>query len=277
MRTAATGFLLAALVLIWQAAQAKPSRIVSLNLCTDQLVLLLAQPERIAALSFLARDPHLSYMAEAAKAYRVVRGSADEVVLLEPDLVFAQTYGARSTVALLRELDIRVLELPLANSLDDVRRQVRTVAEALGEEARGERLIADMEARLARTAPSPRPLSAVVYQANGYAVGPDTLVDDVLGRAGLVNIAPRLGLSRGGYLPLETLLIAEPQVLIVEEQRPGASSLAEQLLDHPALKRAIAGKPLVRMPSRLWICGGPFVVEAVELLAASARKTGGGE
>ena len=41
------------------------NRVVSLNLCTDQMLVLLA-PEKIAALSPLARDPALSFVAPQA-------------------------------------------------------------------------------------------------------------------------------------------------------------------------------------------------------------------
>ena len=50
--------------LFWSlhAGAAIPERVVSLNLCTDQMLVLLA-PEKVLALSPLARDPALSFVA----------------------------------------------------------------------------------------------------------------------------------------------------------------------------------------------------------------------
>ena len=76
--------------------------VVSLNLCTDQMLVLLA-PEKIAALSTLARDPSLSYVAPQAVQLPIVRASAEAVLRLRPDLVVAAPYGAQTTLALLQQ------------------------------------------------------------------------------------------------------------------------------------------------------------------------------
>lgn len=258
-----------------QAGEAKPKRIVSLNLCTDQLLLALAEPQNIAALSFLATDPDLSYYADAAKAFPQVRGAADEVVVLEPDLVLAQEHSARVAVSLLRELGYPVLDLPVAASLDDVRAQIRTLSRVLGEEARGRALIAQMNAdlgALAAGAPSARP-SALVYGANGYAPARPSLPDDLLAAAGFRNLARGLVRLGGGQLPLETLLAADPDLLVIEQAREGSASLADALLDHPALAARFADSRILRVPAKLWVCGGPFSVEAARLLVLARLRT----
>jgi len=262
-----------ALLLLATPASAKAERIVSLNLCADQILLELADPERIAALSFVARDPYLSYHAAEAKRFPVVRGSADEVLLLQPDIVLAGTMSTRSTVSLLRRLGVPVIELTVAASLAEVRDQIRQIGSAIGEQVRAEALIATLDARLAAVAPlagSARPVAAV-YQTNGHTIGAPSLIDDLLSQAGLVNLAPLVGLGVGGYLSLERLLAADPDVLLMEQYWPGAASLGQTLLRHPALKHAIAQRPTVFVPSRLWICGGAFLAEAVAFLADAAR------
>ena len=262
-----------ALLLLMTPASAKAERIVSLNLCADQILLELADPERIAALSFVARDPYLSYHAAEAERFPVVRGSADEVLLLQPDIVLAGTMSTRSTVSLLRRLGVQVIELTVAASLAEVRDQIRQIVSAIGEQARARTLIATLDARLAAAAApagSARPVAAV-YQTNGHTVGAPSLIDDLISQAGLVNLAPLVGLGVGGYLSLERLLAADPDVLLMEQYWPGAASLGQTLLRHPALKNAIAQRPTVFVPSRLWICGGTFLAEAVAFLADAAR------
>ncbi|MEW8692284.1 MAG: hypothetical protein AB2535_14510, partial [Candidatus Thiodiazotropha endolucinida] len=43
-----------------------PRRVVSVNLCSDQLLLMLADPQQVASVSYLSRDPDSSFVADAA-------------------------------------------------------------------------------------------------------------------------------------------------------------------------------------------------------------------
>ena len=253
---------------------AKPSRIVSLNLCTDQLLLLLADRSRIASLSFLARDRGLSYMADAAAGIPANYGSAEEVLALHPDLIVAGRYAAGPAIALLRRLGFAVLDLPLADTMAEVRTQVRLLAAAIDESGRGERLLAGWDARLAaihvgagKTMPG-----AAIYQASGIVIGRNSLANELLQTAGLRNLATELGLPDSGYLPLEVLLSHPPDLLVLDDYRPDLPSLGEQLLRHPALQAMAARRRTVAMPSRLWVCAGPGLAEAAERLAAAARQ-----
>src|SRR5262244_750805 len=53
-----------------EAPAQPPSRVVSFNICTDQLVVALADPGQIAGLSPYATDPTLSAVADQARAFR---------------------------------------------------------------------------------------------------------------------------------------------------------------------------------------------------------------
>ncbi len=48
-----------------------PARVVSINLCSDQLLLMLARPEQIASVSRLALEPNSSYMASEAGRFPI--------------------------------------------------------------------------------------------------------------------------------------------------------------------------------------------------------------
>ncbi len=50
-----------------------PRRVVSFNVCADQLVIALADPGQIVALSPYARDPAISVVAEKARALSAAR------------------------------------------------------------------------------------------------------------------------------------------------------------------------------------------------------------
>lgn len=268
-----------AAALVWSgagnvAAADKPQRIVSVNLCTDQLAMLLVPPERIVSLSFLAADPGSSAMAAEGARFRLNHGLAEEILPLAPDIVLAGPYGARPALALLRRLGHRVVELPLGDSLDDVPRQVRAAARALGEDARGEALIAAFEARLAavpQPPAGPRPVAAL-YAPNGITSGAGSLPQAVMTAAGFDNLATRRGIAGVGRLELETIVAARPDALILGRLRLEQPSLAAASLEHPALARAVPPGAVIAVPHHLWACAIPQVVDAVAALAALRER-----
>ncbi|MDQ2105214.1 ABC transporter substrate-binding protein [Azospirillum isscasi] len=255
----------------WEAPPGKPARIVSLNLCADELLLRLVGAERIASVTWLARDPRSSTVAALAAGIPVNRGLAEEILPLRPDLIVAGRYTTRVAVGLLTRLGAPVLELDVPQTVEGVAEQIRGLARAVGEPDRGEALIAGLLARLDALPPAPpgpRP-TAVVVRPNGFVAGSGSLVDELLARAGLENRADRLPLGSQGALPLEAIVLGGADLLIVDAAPDSPPSLAGTLLDHPALAalgRRVRG---VSIPSRLWTCPGPQIAEAAERLAAA--------
>ena len=96
-----------------------------------------------------------------------------------------------------------------------------------------------------------------------------------MAHAGLDNLAGRLGIRGNGRLPLETLLTAKPDILIIDDRKWNAPALAHDILRHPALKSLIERSLRVTVPTRLWICGLPSTLDAVEILADARRRANG--
>ena len=251
-------------------ADADPARVVSINLCTDQLAMMLAAPGQLVSVSRLAADPHSSAMAEEARAYPANQGRAEEVYLLRPDLVVAGTYSDPATVGMLRRVGLRVEQFDTARSLDDTRDRIAQMARVLGREEAGAALIDRFDARLAVLRSDETTHSAALYHPNGYSLGGGTLSDDILRAAGFNNIARSLGLRGGGTLPLERLVMAAPDLLIRSKPLPGASR-SEAVMTHPALAALTSEAAGLRITSPDWICGTPHVLGAVETLV-NARE-----
>ena len=252
------------------AAPPKPQRIVSLNVCTDQLLLMLRVRSRIASLTFLAADPSASAMATAARGLPTNRGRAEEVLALSPDLVLAGSTAATLTVQLLRRLGRRVVVVPLANTLGDIPSNIRAVAKAIGEEGRGERLVArfrsDLNNITIRTGAKPRP-RVILLGPGGVSSGAGTLAGAVMEAAGWANVGKGLGLTGVGRIPLETALASRSRLLILSSLTDEHPSLAAGFLTHPALSQAFKGHKVIRIRHHLWACGTPHVLVAIRRLA----------
>ncbi|MEE8445406.1 MAG: ABC transporter substrate-binding protein [Alphaproteobacteria bacterium] len=265
-----------ALAALPAGAAGRPARVVSINLCADQLVLRLADRAQIASVSWLAAEPGRSAMARAVGDLPLNRGTAEEVIRHDPDLVIAGRHSARPAVAALRRLGRRVLDLALPTDFAAIGAQIRRVATALGQPARGAALIAQMERRLARLKPPGvrvRPV-AVFYQPHGFASGPGSFEHALLGAAGFDNLARRLGLGPLGHVPLERLIAARPDMIVNWSGQDARPSLARDTYRHPALGRLIPPIPVAVLPAMLWSCASWYSVAAVERLAALRESLG---
>lgn len=245
------------------SAEAAPQRVVSMNLCIDQLAMMLAAPGQLVSVSSLAQDPRLSPMAEQAVAHVPNTGRAEEIYLLRPDLVIAGTYTPQATIAMLHRLGLRVEILPPAEDFDAIRAQITRLGALLERQAAARDLLARFDADLAAArAPSGRGRAALYY-ANGFTSGPGTLAGSILGAAGYDNIAADHGISATTHLPMELLVMARPDRLITGATWPGQSQ-GEAILDHPALAGIAPTERQVT--DRDWVCGTPFVTRAIRSL-----------
>jgi iron complex transport system substrate-binding protein len=262
-------------------AEAKSQRIVSLNLCTDQIVIELADRARIAAVTHLAADPSVSAIPEKAAGLPVVRGDAEEVLRRDPDLIIAGIFTTPATVDLLRRLGRNVLVVPLPQDFAGVRDLVHQIGAAIGEPERAAAWLADFDARLAIVARGPvrtRP-TAVLYQVNSFAAGAGSMADQALTAAGFRNQAARYGTLAGGQVPLEALVSSPPDLLVIGSDPNEYKTVVSDNLRHPALQKLLATRASLVLPWALWLCGTPHIITAVERLAAAraamAQRAGG--
>jgi len=253
-----------------QAAALRPQRIVSLNACADEYLIALADKDQVAALTQYARDPGLSFYSDRARTYPYTQGQAEAVLMLHPDLVIASPYRRADSLALLKGR-VKILDLKPTTNFAEVVDETRMVATAIGQPARGEALIRSMQARVA--AAGRRPLGGVAahYQRGGFINGPGSLMDDLMTRAGLINLASRQGGSLG-RMSLEQIVYAHPDFLIFTEGASVGQDEGNLSLDHPALARAVPEARRLHIPSSMTVCGGPSYPEALERLQAEARR-----
>lgn len=254
------------------AGEGPARRVVSMNVCTDQLAMLIAGEGQLHSVSYLAREAGASALATEAGRYAVNHGLAEEIFLMEPDLVLAGTYTTRATVGMLRRLGFRVEEFAPEGSFDDVRANIVRIGTLLGREARAAELVAILEGGLAEAAADASGKTVATYSANSYTSGDGSLSNAVIEAAGLENLGKKLGIAGAGFLPLESLVLADPDLVAVDGPENGASALAVDTFAHPAFRRFASAKGVVEVPASTWICGGPFNLEAIRLLRTAAGE-----
>jgi iron complex transport system substrate-binding protein len=270
-----------ALALATSAAPAaraeKPHRVMSISLCTDELLLDLVPPERITSITYLSRSPSFSYLWPQAAHVKINDALAEEVLAEHPDLVLAGTYTAPVTRTLLRRAGIPMLEVEPANTFDQIRDQTRRVAGALGEAARGEALIKGMDATLAALAATKpkRTIRVAGWDGSHYVPGKGSLFDAILTAAGGTNIAVTTN-ARDGSFDIEQVLGARPDVLAYGADSAGIPGLVTDSDEHPLILRVYAHRR-ISYPEALYGCGVPQSADAArDLRVQLLRAMSGG-
>lgn len=259
----------------------RPLRIVSLNPCTDALLVALADADQIGALSAYSRDPGQSSIdMAAARRHPFTRGTMEEVIAARPSLVVSGNFTPPATRAAYARMGLRLEEFAMAPTVEDSEAQVRRMAALLGHRDRGEALVARIEQAVRDAAPpaGAKPLSALFWHGGGLVVGRETLVSDLLRRTGFVPFAAIRGLGQSQFVPLERILSDPPQVLLaVGSDRRGGDGdggrEARRVLRHPVLD-ALPAMKRFDFDSNLEYCGGPTIIRAAQRLAQIRRGAG---
>jgi iron complex transport system substrate-binding protein len=271
LRALVTGVLLAAGVVhaapAAGASGSAPERIVSINLCTDQIVLALDLGERLVAVSSLATDRTLSVHWRAAESVEAVPAALEPILLRQPDLVVAGGFGHGRLVAQLERLGVAVLRVPEPASLADVPAAYLAMGRAVGAETRAQALAAEFDAVLGAPA-APSGTDALLLATGLLVHGEGMLGGDVLRHAGLANAAGAPALGGQAYLSLERVVASPPDLVLVARADASAPSRSQHLFSHPALVHGTRIKPV---PPSALICG---TVETARLAASLAAPEG---
>jgi iron complex transport system substrate-binding protein len=256
------------------ARTAELPRVVSMNVCTDQLLLSLADPVQILGLSRFSRDDWQSWAAADARRYPRLSGGAEDVLVLKPDVVIASLFDKRATRELLKAQGLRVAEFSVPRNLSEVMDQLRQMGEITGHPDRASSQIARLDAALARAREvgSRRHYSVLPLSRRGWVSGSNSLVASLLTEAGLNNAAAALGFENGGLASLEAIVQARPEFLVVSDASDRAEDDGRAFLLHPALERFYPLEKRIVLPERLTVCGGVMLAEALDVLVRELQR-----
>jgi iron complex transport system substrate-binding protein len=222
-----------------------PIRIASLTVTSDEMLTALVTPDRLAAVSRFAADPSVSTCADRVPkdAIRIKGLDPERIIALEPDIVFVAPYTQESALRILGSATIPVVRFGSVHAFSDVTLNLRLAATVVGEEARGEALVALMEERLGLVEARVRGLEypRVLYASTGgYTTGAHTLVDEKIRRAGGRNAAAEAGLAGDVAVSLDLLVALDPDVIIVPRWSTDADAPVREITLSPAWRNSRA-------------------------------------
>jgi iron complex transport system substrate-binding protein len=253
---------------------APPQRIVSQTLATDEILLGLVEPTRIAALSELADDARYSHCADAARSVnlRTTQG-AEHILSLKPDLIFVASYSRAEMVEILKAAHAPVFRFANFNAVADVKENIRQVGYAVGDDERAAKLIAELDRRLdavrARAQASGRRPRVMSFAASGYTAGKNTSFDDVLRTLNAVNVSAENGVEGFRQISAEQLTRWNPEYIVASAEPGQEADVRRRLLENPAVAASAAGRAgnIVILESRDFTTISQHIARTAEALA----------
>ncbi len=263
----------------------RPTRIVSLTLATDEMLLSFVEPGRLLAVTTFAVDGAVSNVAAQAAAVPHKLGvNVETVISLAPDLVLVANWTDPGPVRQLRDAGLSVYLMASGSSVVSIKEKIARLALMTGDPSAGQTLIAGMDAKLASVAarvakiPQKERPRIIDYGSWGGAQGRGSSWDEIVRRAGLVNGVADFLSDEWGQVPLsrETILQIDPDIMIlpawVYGNDRGASRFHDQVVNDPALRglTAVRTGRIYPMPERLKGTTSQYIADSVEWLARTA-------
>lgn len=231
-------------------------RAASLDLCSDEYLLLLGQPGEIASVSRLAHDPADSVLWRRARGVPANRGRVEDLIGSRATLLVTMGGGAKSSGAIARRLGLATLALPYPATIADVDANMVRVARALGDGHRAD----PWRGELARMrAGAPAGLDSIFLSGGGQSVGSMSLSAQWMRLAGFAQRP-----LPGGRATLETLMTAPPARLLRSDYRHAQVSMGQRWLDHPVVRHLASHT--VAIDGRPWTCAGPLMLGEIARL-----------
>lgn len=264
--------LIAAIILLSGISNAHAyQRIASINLCTDTLLFAIEDKANIVSVSMLAADPDYSPIHDQLDGITLNHSLIEELIQLNPDLILASTYSNSHVVFFLKQLGYNIAQIETPFSIDGIEQTITELGNILNKPEKAQAVINDMNARkqavIERMQGKSRPL-LMSFSASGFTHGQYSMQGDLIEMAGFTNLASKIGIQGSGFFTLEQVLYHQPDYKLAQySESENNHSLSQRLLLHPALKHGLPNTQDIYVPSNLWACASPYMIDALEKLA----------
>ena len=247
-------------------------RVMSLNLCADPYLMAFADKAQIVALTPLSRDARLSANAAAAENFPVSDGQIEAIIELKPDLVIVSSWSDPMRNALIKRLGFELLTLDAAQNYTAARDEIITLGKAIGREAQARAYLQNLDAALAALQKITHAPKVLPLQRRNLTVGQGHILDDILSRAGAVNLGRDTSDSSMRRVSLESALAAQADHILVNETDEMPDSRGMEFITHPALARAYPATRRLHIDNNLLVCAGASTPRAVAALISQLNQ-----
>jgi iron complex transport system substrate-binding protein len=255
---------------------AKPVHIVSVTLGTDEILLSLVDPARIAAVTANALDPEQSNVVEQAKHIPAQLATADPetIIALKPDLVFVASYTDAGIIKQFKDAKLTVFVLGNFSSIKDIENNITLLGTVVGEETQAAKIVGAMEDKLntvANAVKGQKPLRVLFYLPDGYTDGAGSTVDGVITHAGGINVITAAGI-KDTYTQVndEFVVQQDPDVILIAGLTQYSPGFADKFYNNPNFQtlKAVKNKRAVVVDDAHLDAVSQYIADGVSDVAA---------
>ncbi|HMV83773.1 MAG TPA: ABC transporter substrate-binding protein [Blastocatellia bacterium] len=253
----------------------RPRRIVSQTLGTDEILWAICPRERIAGITKIGLAPKYCPIADELRAAGITPiASAEEILQLQPDLIFVASYSRAEIVESLQASGATIFRVANFDAIEDIQQNIRLIAQAIGEEARGDALVAQMNSELAavraRIPVQSAPPRVLLFSLSGNTAGAKTSFDAIVRAAGAVNVVAEKGMTGFPQISAEQIVEWQPDVIVIGAEAAKASDATARLYEHPvvATTAAARNRRIIALDNRYLLSVSQHITHAIAELAA---------
>lgn len=263
----------------------KPKRVYATTLSIEEVLVDLLEPERLAAISEDALDKSTSLIAE--KAAHISRKApanmpVEAILAMQPDLVIVQENTNKAYVESIKDTGLKVFVTKVPTNLELVEKRILHIAEAVGEQERGQKMVSLMNKKVAlvdntmKNIPEKQRKIAMAYSLQGVFGSSKGLFHDICTRSGLRNGAALAGLTRGEHLSKEKIVSTNPDLFIFPRtsatKKGDVDKLRENVLHDPSLAtvKAVQNQDYIVIDDRYRYSASQYMADAILILSRQA-------
>ena len=245
------------------SSYAGPKRVASLNLCTDELLLSLADPDQIISLTWLAREESLSPFFEPARPYHQNNGRAGDVIPLNPDLVFLSEFSPANALGLLETVGIKSVVVPEPRTTTQLLENIRAMSSAIDQVKKGEELISLFSSRLKSIVEdkSGQKISALLLSPGIASFGSSAVKIEILKMLNIRVLNQEKPSLANRYLAIEELTRSSPDFVIIDKYSSDYPSVSEEILKHPLIQSSLK---TIEVDAKDWLCSTHKLLDTIE-------------
>lgn len=262
----------------------KPVKIIPLSLGSAEILFSLVEKNRITAISDFSDDAAVSNISVEAKQIknRATSAKVENIIALSPDLVLLDSWSDAKFVKQLRDAKITVYVFKTPSNINEDKTLIKSLSHLVGEDAKGNEVVNWMDTKLKaienklKALKPEKKLSILDYSEMGSTSGKGTNFDDVITRAGLINLISKNGLEGWPQLSKEMIIKYNPDILSIPgwfyDTKNNEKSFKDKILKDKSLSgvKAVKNSKIIAIPYKHLAAVSQYAVLGVEDTARAA-------
>jgi iron complex transport system substrate-binding protein len=253
---------------------APPQRIVSASPSTSELAFAVGLGDRVVAVDKFSNYPPEAKTRTSIGSY--IKPDLETIVASEPDLVLATDVHLADLVPALEARSIPVIVLA-AKNIEGVFLNIELLGRISGNEQAAAKVLASLRERVAAVTQRIAGTKGVrvFYELDPtlFTAGPGSFIDDVIRRAGGINIASG-ATTEFPQLSAEVVIEADPEVIFLADESAGITPDAVAKREGWSSVSAVKSGRVLTIDPDIGSRPGPRVVDALEQIAAGLHPLG---